>query len=164
MSEMGSLSPHYSVDEVFVEQQVVAVFSPEMPRLSVAFGSIEIREHALVLGDHPDCSYGPPVQLGWGCQQTKVHQLDDYEFSRMPRRHRRDLGLNYYKRKSILMNDQGMTEKEINAATKQVAKDKMRRDITKACMPFYIVGDVVGSSTQRLLKRAIKTDTRRRKY
>jgi hypothetical protein len=62
------------------------------------------------------------------------------------------------------MNDQGITEKEINAATKQVAKDKTRRDITKACMPFYIVEDVVGSSTRRLLKRAIKIDTRRREY
>jgi hypothetical protein len=161
ISEMGSTSPHDSVDEGKTEQ-VAAVSPPEMPR--VGFGSIEIREHALVLGDHPDCSNGPPVQLGWECQHTTFQHLDDYEFSRRPRRHKGDLGLNYHKRKSILMNDQGLTEKEINAATKQVAKDKMRRDITKACMPFHIIGDAVGSSTQRLLKRAIKRDTGRRKY
>jgi hypothetical protein len=95
-SEMGSLSPNDYVDEDIVEQ-VVAVFSPEMPRVSVAFGSIEIREHVLVLGDHPDCSHGPPVQLGWECQQTTFQHVDDYEFTRMPRRHKRDLGLNYYK-------------------------------------------------------------------
>jgi hypothetical protein len=61
------------------------------------------------------------------------------------------------------MNDQGTTEKETNAATKQVVKDKMRSDITIACMPFHIIGDVVGSSTQRLPKRAIKRDTGRKK-
>jgi hypothetical protein len=45
MSEMGSLSLNDSVDEDTTEQDA-AVLSPEMSR--VEFGSIEIREHAVV--------------------------------------------------------------------------------------------------------------------
>jgi hypothetical protein len=127
--------------------------STRKPIRSVEFGSIEIRQHGLVLGDHPDCSYGPPVQLGWDCLERTVQHIEDYEFSRGPRRRKNNLAINYYERKSLLKNNAGLTDEEIKQATKKVSKDKMRRNLTKTLAPFHKVEDVMESS-KRKLKRA----------
>ena len=33
-----------------------------MKKKHVSFGSLEVRKYPIVLGDHPDCSMGPPVR------------------------------------------------------------------------------------------------------
>jgi hypothetical protein len=130
-------------------------------RKSVGFGSIAIHEHGLVLGDHPDCSYGPPVQLGWECSESKVHHIDDYELSvRRPRRHKSNLAINYYQRKHIL--SEHMSEKEIKQATRKVEKAKLNRTITRSFLPFHHVEQVV-ESTSRKVKRVVSKEERRKK-
>jgi hypothetical protein len=134
--------------------------SPSRRRRSVDFGSIEIRQHGLVLGDHPDCSYGPPLQLGWECQGKSLQHVDDYEFSRRPRRHRSNLSISYYHRMELLMNDLGMSEQEVKTASKKVLKDKMHRALTRTFLPLHRVEDVVESSRRKVRRAAGKQETK----
>jgi hypothetical protein len=143
-----------------IASTVSSTSSASRRRRSVEFGSIEIRQHGLVLGDHPDCSYGPPVQLGWECQEKTLQNVDDYEFSRRPRRHRSNLAINYYTRKDLLMNGLGMSEQEVKAATRQVSKDKMRRALTRTFLPLHRVEDVVESSRRKVRRAAGKQETK----
>jgi hypothetical protein len=135
--------------------------STEFRRRSVEFGSIEIRQHGMVLGDHPDCSFGPPVQLGWDCQEKTLQNVDDYELSRRPRRHRRNLSINYFQRKDLLINDLGMSEQEVKAASKQVSKDKIHRALTRTFLPLHRLEDVVESSRRKVRRAAGKQESKK---
>jgi hypothetical protein len=42
---------------------------------------LEIREYNVALSDHPDCSYGPPIQLGWSYCEKQAVSVDEYELS-----------------------------------------------------------------------------------
>jgi hypothetical protein len=59
----------------------------------VYFGSIEIVELAMILGDHPACRNGPPVQTSWNAQSRVSVNLDEYELTRTPRRSIQELRL-----------------------------------------------------------------------
>jgi len=74
------------------------------PQHHVTFTDIHIREYTQVLGDHPCCSLGPPVSLGWEYRTCANVSLDYYEVTRVPRRSRRDLRLSWEDRRSILSN------------------------------------------------------------
>lgn len=71
---------------------------------NLSFHSVEIRPYSQVLGDHPCCSAGPPISLGWEYDPNAVtvQQLDEYETNREPRRSRRDMKLDCEERKKIL--------------------------------------------------------------
>jgi hypothetical protein len=45
----------------------------------VDFGNVQIREYTQVIGDHPSCSSGCPLSLGWDYIQTEPESLQDYE-------------------------------------------------------------------------------------
>jgi len=45
----------------------------------VSFGNCEIRTYTQVLGDHPCCSEGCPIQLGWSYTSEESIKVDDYE-------------------------------------------------------------------------------------
>lgn len=45
----------------------------------VSFGTCEVRAYQQVLGDHPCCSEGCPVQLGWSYICEESIKVDDYE-------------------------------------------------------------------------------------
>uniref|UniRef100_A0A6U9ZA55 Uncharacterized protein n=1 Tax=Pseudo-nitzschia australis TaxID=44445 RepID=A0A6U9ZA55_9STRA len=46
---------------------------------AVSFGNCEIRTYPQVLGDHPCCSEGCPIQLGWSYTTEATFKVDDYE-------------------------------------------------------------------------------------
>lgn len=68
----------------------------------VSFTSLEIREYPVVPGDHPLCSSGCPIELGWDYHRSSEHSLDHYESQRNPRRHRDQLRLSVEERESLL--------------------------------------------------------------
>ena len=47
--------------------------------LSVSFDKIHIREHAMILGDNPCVSQGPPVSIDWEAQEEFVYNIFEYE-------------------------------------------------------------------------------------
>lgn len=54
----------------------------------VAFSFLEVREYNQVLGDHPCCTVGPPVSLGWDYTESPKVHVEVYEASRAPCRAR----------------------------------------------------------------------------
>jgi hypothetical protein len=68
----------------------VALDSLEMgPR--VTFKTVEFHIHALILGDNPAVSVGPPLSIGWEAVASVILDLDAYETARPPRQDSSDL-------------------------------------------------------------------------
>mmetsp|Transcript_30420 Transcript_30420/g.46674 ORF Transcript_30420/g.46674 Transcript_30420/m.46674 type:complete len:252 (-) Transcript_30420:295-1050(-) len=123
------------------------------PRRRVSFSSVDIREHTLTLGDHPDCSYGPPTSLDWDFEQIPTVDLDQYEESREPRRTLRQMVLNYHIRMRILQAA-GHSTAELKHASKQTGKAKANRSSTRAFLQFSKVEEAL-QSAKRKVKRAV---------
>jgi len=82
---------------------------------SVSFSNVQIREHAIIVGDHP-CAESLPLSLDWAhTAEPKVVNLDAYEAMRAPHRRRRgsDMHLSLYERKNLLKRVGGLSERDI---------------------------------------------------
>lgn len=51
-------------------------------RKAVAFSTVEIHHHKLILGDHPSVSDGVPLTLDWRVEYTEAIDLDAHEQNR----------------------------------------------------------------------------------
>lgn len=58
---------------------------------TVSFSSLEIREYGREIGDHPLCTIGCPLSIGWEYSEALPVPVDAYEATRSPRRSRADL-------------------------------------------------------------------------
>lgn len=76
--------------------------SDENDQKHVSFASLEIREYNQVLGDHPCCTVGPPVSLGWDYTESPKVNVEAYEATRPRRRTRQSLRLSFKARREIL--------------------------------------------------------------
>ena len=85
-------------------------------RKSVSFSIISIREHALIIGDHPYCTTGLPVSLDWGSSKTHVVDVDEYEKIRPQRRSGVQMKTTYLERKNLLKRVLGLKETDIRRA------------------------------------------------
>ena len=77
------------------------------PKLAktVSFTSVHIREYFVVLGDHPCCSHGPSLSLGWDHTATAIMDLNSFELTHSPRRTRRQLRLEGHVREKMLLDN-----------------------------------------------------------
>uniref|UniRef100_A0A6U3NW40 Uncharacterized protein n=1 Tax=Ditylum brightwellii TaxID=49249 RepID=A0A6U3NW40_9STRA len=121
-----------------------------------SFGDVTIRDYGMIIGDHPCCSYGPPVTLDWEYYEHTSCSLDDYEYNRPRRRSLRQMNLNYYKRKELLQLA-GANKGEIKAATKAVNHTRRQRSLTRSLLMGQIIETGL-ESTRRKLKRLIEED------
>jgi len=95
-------------------------------RRSVSFSKVSIREHEIVLGDHPDCSDGAPVGLGWTYKENDATCIELYEKNRGTCRTKFELKLSKKERRKKLKYI-GMSSQEIAAAEKQAAEVRHQR-------------------------------------
>ncbi|KAI2506694.1 hypothetical protein MHU86_7695 [Fragilaria crotonensis] len=102
--------PEYSVDEPSKARK-------RGHNKSVSFNRyLEIREHALTIGDHPLCRDSLPLSLAWEHGETELLDLNYYEEQRLPhRRTGNEMKLSYYERKNLLRRIAGMTEADMRA-------------------------------------------------
>jgi len=129
------------------------------PKRKVHFGEVLVRDYEMILGDHPCCSYGPPVTIDWDYLEYEPLDVNEYEFHHPPRRNIKEMGLNYYKRMALL-SKAGFTEVEFKQSKKLVKREKTNRSITKSIVrafPLMKLEDAVESSCRKL-KRLIKED------
>ena len=77
------MSPrHQEMGEAQIEGE------PERPptitrkKREVSFGSVRTRQYQRILTDHPGCSSGPPIGIGWAHRSTEEIELDDCEGER----------------------------------------------------------------------------------
>jgi hypothetical protein len=93
----------------------------------VTFSELTIHEHPLELGDHPSCSKGAPLTIGWESQSSATRNLELYEYMRGERRRgRKQLVMSVQKRGQILL-EAGYSLNEIGNAALQVDVIKKQR-------------------------------------
>lgn len=124
---------------------------------SVHFGTVLVRDYDLILGDHPCCSYGPPITLDWDYLEYKPLSVNEYELHHAPRRSLREMLLNYYQRKHML-TEAGYTEADLKANKKDVNKSKFNRSITRSCAPYHPLEWAVESAVRKMKRIVGKTD------
>ena len=113
---------------------------PSMKR-NISFTNIEIREYGLTLGDHPNCSVGPPVQLSWNVESETTHTLENYELFREPRRSKKEMVLSNYVRMKMLSAGR-VPKAQVYEAIAQVKKIQSQRKRTKALLEISIAQPV----------------------
>jgi len=112
---------------------------------SVSFSTVNIREHQVIVGDHPFAAGSLPLSLGWAhAEHSRVVDVDTYETVRSS--HRRclsDIQLSFHDRKTILKTVGGLTEQDIAHEQRRALLEslgdpalraKMRRVHTVAAM------------------------------
>jgi hypothetical protein len=121
----------------------VALDSLEMgPR--VTFKTVEFHIHALILGDNPAVSVGPPLSIGWEAVTSVILDLDAYETARPPRQDSSDLVVPRAMRVDWL-REEGCARSEMARVENEIKVIKKHR-LRNARKGFWeIVGDVFRS-------------------
>jgi hypothetical protein len=109
---------------------------------NVSFTEISVREYDVELSDHPSCSFGPPIQLGWEYEEKEKIPVEDYEGSRSPRREVHELVLSYNARRRLLKQS-GYKKKEILAVEKEVDRIKRERLVTEFFLPYSAIDETI---------------------
>lgn len=100
-------------------------------RRSVSFDELRIREFPVVLGDHPCCTSGLPVALGWECLKEVAVGVDQYERTRGRRKSRNELRLGYKERRELIETEVGtgsrnsVTSTDVKRAERRLHRDRM---------------------------------------
>ena len=115
-----------------------------MPKKSVSFSTVNIREHQVIVGDHPYTSDSLPLSLGWAhAEEPRVVDIDTYEIIRSShRRCQSDMQLTFLERKTILKLVGGLSERDIMHEQRRAFREsyddpstqRMRRVQTVAAM------------------------------
>ncbi|CAB9527778.1 expressed unknown protein [Seminavis robusta] len=110
------------------DRDTVLLFRPSKPRdgsfvdaKHVAFGSISTRCYDVVMGDHPCCSMGCPLALGWEYSQDPSVSVDVYEASRSPRRSKADLKTTWEQRRNMLSD---VSDGEVKRAERKLHRER----------------------------------------
>lgn len=137
----GSARPRKSV--LKQQQSEPNLTSSKLDR-SVSFTDISVREYDVELSDHPSCSYGPPIQLGWDYLEEMTTSVENYEVTRNPQRRRdvHELVLSYNARKRRLKQS-GYNRDDIKAVEKEVDRVKRERLITAFFLPASAIDETV---------------------
>jgi hypothetical protein len=88
----------------------------------VSFTDIKIRSHNIVIGDHPCCTMGFPLSLGWEYTDADSLSLDKYEAKRSPRRTRRELRTSCEERRLVVSDD--LSADEIRSAQRKLHRER----------------------------------------
>lgn len=120
---------------------------------NVSFSNLLIREYDVALGDHPSCSFGPPISLSWKYKSERVVTLDEYETRRARWRSRRtpkQLLLSYNAREFLLKRRAGCTDEELSRAVKEVERVKMQRRMTDLLLPASRLGELIDNCVDHI--------------
>jgi len=113
--------------EESVQQEFHSAELVQEPGRSVGFSTVEVRSHAMILGDNPSVSSGPPVTLDWTHQDVMECDLSQYEKSKPLRRSKSEICIPSYLRESWL-RDQGYARSELTEVSKEIDMIKKGRD------------------------------------
>ena len=95
----------------------------------VGFGNVEVRQYEQVIGDHPHCSSGCPLSLGWDYQDGEPETLTDYETNKDHVRTLDELRLSDEERRERLLAN-AVTDIEIRQGLRRLHRE---RECSKRC-------------------------------
>ena len=154
-SILKRVSSYGSTDSTVMTTTTSTTSPPSPPfKRTVSFHKLTIREYDVTLSDHPSCSYGPPIQLGWEFHDELELYLDDYEHYRtyIPRRGRNDLLLSYQDRQVLLQYQAGYSNDEITHVMNEVDRVKRERQQTYHDWPVHTFVEEVVEGMVHLFK------------
>ena len=131
------------------EDSSVSVQSKSVKR-TVSFGKLETREFSIALSDHPSCSYGPPISLGWDFRDKESVELEKYEERRSPRRQMHQMILSYNVRRYLLLKRAGYSNDELEQAMNEVDRVKRGRLVTDLLLPVSKIDETVEEVVRRM--------------
>lgn len=76
----------HSEDIISMGPYLALSTTSEVPQKCVSFDTVEVREHAYILGCNPGTTAGPPLSISWEALSTSIMSLDAYEAIREPER------------------------------------------------------------------------------
>jgi len=117
----------------------------------VSFGQITVRNYDMILGDHPNCSRGPPVTLDWDYLEYEPLPVNEYEIHHARRRPLRLMHLKSDRRRELLKMA-GYSNGSIQVATRNVEKIKRQRAITKKCLPARSAEEAMATARRNLMR------------
>ena len=94
---------------------------------SVRFGQCNVRRYTQVMGDHPCCSMGCPLELGWAYTPAESLDIDAYECQLQHDHHLsrgEDLRLTYEERRTILMKEHKYTDSDVRRACRRFNRER----------------------------------------
>eukprot|EP00977_Amphora_coffeiformis_P012371 scaffold3058_cov177-Amphora_coffeaeformis.AAC.8 len=120
--------PQRSISERILSSQTrrTEVVTVQRPKKSVSWSNIEINHHAVVLGDNPSVSSGPPVALGPELLHTDSISLSEFEESHPPRREKFQMLLPRMIREDML-KDEGYGRADFREVEEVIRKVKKHR-------------------------------------
>ena len=103
---------------------------------SVAFGDVRTRSYNVVMGDHPCCTMGCALSLGWEHSQAPIVSVDEYEATRSPRRTRDSLRTTWDERRTMLAD---VSDGEVKRAARKLHRERscQRKNRTRTCAAFF---------------------------
>ena len=93
----------------------------------VRFGECAVRTYAQVLGEHPSCSLGCPLELGWDYEQLEAVSVDDYDHAgtnSSMNTTRCNLRMTWEERRAILLLDPENTDVELRRACRKLQRNR----------------------------------------
>merc|ERR1712032_139887 len=145
------------------------------PRGSVSFKDVSVREFNRIVGDHPDCKFGPPLAIGWEYAENKKIDIDEYEATKPSLQRAGSLKLMSVQRRNILHGEFGIPLEELfnpntgDGTLYYVKKKKKRismKSVKKVLYKIFVsqeerpadsTGSAVGDC-ERMLEEARKKD------
>jgi len=162
---------------------------PRTHRLRVSFGEVNVRRYPIVLGDHPDCSQGPPISIGWDYTSHRPIDIEYYERRKAARSRTRsrdvdpatasidylmnsdsrcteprprtvqELAIPAHRRTQMIRRSTDLSHKEIQEAQELVRKAQKQRQQTLNRLHLSRAEEVA-QSVQRKVKRLVHKDER----
>lgn len=134
-------------------------------RHRVSFGEIQVRKYPIILGDHPDCSSGPPISIGWEYRSHKPMDIEEYESRKVAAQQQRphecirprsppEFAIPAFKRRNMIKTCTDRSNEEIRQAQDLVRKVQRQRQHTVNRLPLSKVEEIVESG-RRKLKRLL---------
>lgn len=104
----------------------------------IGFDKVIVRDYAMILGDHPNCRYGPPVTIEWDYTEYEPLDVNEYEIHHSLRRPLQQMYLTTEKRKSLLVQAARHDQKEVNLAARKVkqAQTKALKSLVRKLKRF----------------------------
>ena len=120
-SERSSMPPHFS--EYFESERSDGNDSDTSFTRRVGFANVEIRQYEEIVGDHPLCTSGCPLSLGWNYVQEEPEPISDYEENKEHVRSHEELRLSDEERHDRLVaND--VSDVEIHRSLRRLYRQR----------------------------------------
>eukprot|EP00980_Cylindrotheca_fusiformis_P028791 scaffold22647_cov145-Cylindrotheca_fusiformis.AAC.1 len=161
MKRVESLNSFFHLDPsdiIAVADAASAAYSLEkMESNKVNFENVTVREYQQTIGDNPSVSYGTPVSLDWVYEECEPLDLNDYEANRGCRRSSRQMFMNHYQRKNLLIHKCGFTEEEVKAAKYQTNRVRSQRNFSKMIQisfrPLLVLEEIRESAVRKYKRK-----------